>query len=176
MRLTISLPPLVTTGTASGITAGSAILNGTVSPNGFATTARFEYGLTDSYGSTADVTLAPDNGTSEQSVSASISGLQAGTTYHYRLTATNSEATGQGADMTFVTTARQTLQPKVPEGFESGLGDWSVDGGCGQWAHLLRGRERPIPAASVRGPVRPGLSQRSQCAADLCAIYRAGGE
>ena len=102
---TAAPPPTVATGTASGITAASATLNGTVNPNGFTTTARFEYGLTDFYGSTADVTLSPDNGTSEQAVSASISGLQAGTTYHYQLTATNSGGTSPGEDMTFATAA-----------------------------------------------------------------------
>jgi hypothetical protein len=102
-QVSFATSPLVTTTSASGITATNATLNGTVNPNGAATTAQFEYGLTTAYGSTADVTLSPSNGTTTQTVSAVISGLQAGQTYHYRLTATNSCGAGTGADMTLVT-------------------------------------------------------------------------
>ncbi|MCX6875622.1 MAG: leucine-rich repeat protein [Verrucomicrobia bacterium] len=105
-RPTVSLnapAPAVTTSAASGITATAATLNGTVNPNGLASTAQFDYGLTDTYGSTAGVTLSPDNGSSVQAVSAGIGGLQAGQTYHYRLTATNGGGTSSGADLTFTT-------------------------------------------------------------------------
>jgi formylglycine-generating enzyme required for sulfatase activity len=102
--------PLVTTTVASGIAATSATLNGTVNPNGATTTAKFEYGPSTGYGSTANVTLSPANGTTVQTVSASISSLQAGQTYHYRLTATNSVGTRSGADLTF-TTAVAPLAP-----------------------------------------------------------------
>ncbi len=120
-RPTVSLnppPPTVTTGAASGITATDATLNGTVNPNGFASTAQFEYGLTDTYGSTAGVTLAPDNGSSVQAVSASISGLEAGQIYHYRLTATNVGGTSPGADMTFT---MNPPPPTVTTGAASGI-------------------------------------------------------
>ncbi|MCF7674943.1 MAG: hypothetical protein K9M97_06335, partial [Akkermansiaceae bacterium] len=70
--------PAVTTGSATGVTTTTATLNGTVNPNGTATSAQFEYGLTNAYGSTAAVTLSPDNGSTVQDVSATISGLQAG--------------------------------------------------------------------------------------------------
>ena len=69
-----------------------------------ATTTQLEYGLTTSYGSTAAVALSPNNGTTAQTVRATVSGLQAGKTYHYRLTASNSAGNAiSGADMTFVT-------------------------------------------------------------------------
>jgi alpha-tubulin suppressor-like RCC1 family protein len=96
-------PPRVTTAAASDSSATSATLNGTLNPNGLASTARFEYGLTSAYGSKAHVALVPDNGLDERNVSISISGLQAGTTYHYRLTATNGGGTSTGEDLTFAT-------------------------------------------------------------------------
>ncbi|MCX6874715.1 MAG: immunoglobulin domain-containing protein [Verrucomicrobia bacterium] len=99
----VQTPPAVVTVIASGITAQAATLNGTVNPLGVACTARFEYGLTTAYGSTVNVTLAPNNGSVAQSVSASISGLQAATTYHFRMSATNAQRTNTGADMTFTT-------------------------------------------------------------------------
>lgn len=96
-------PPTVTTAGATGVTTTSATLNGTVNPNGLATTTHFEYGLTTAYGGTAIVTLSPANGTGAQSVSVEISGLLSERTYHYRLTATNAGGASVGADMTFDT-------------------------------------------------------------------------
>ncbi|MCX6874714.1 MAG: cadherin-like beta sandwich domain-containing protein [Verrucomicrobia bacterium] len=94
-------PPLVATGTASGITTTTATLNGTVNPNGLTTTARVEYGLTTAYGSKVRVTLSPDDGFLAQNVSATLGGLLPGRTYHYRFTATSGGGTSQGDDMTF---------------------------------------------------------------------------
>ena len=103
--ITISQTPVVTTGAATAITNTSATLNGTVNPNGLATTAKFEYGLTTAYGSSTNVTLSPSNGVAAQAVSATINGLQAGATYHFRLTATNSDGAVLGSDTNFTTIA-----------------------------------------------------------------------
>jgi uncharacterized repeat protein (TIGR02543 family) len=102
VSVNVGAAPVVTTADASGIIirTASATLNGTVNPNGFITTAQFEYGLTTAYGSTASVTLSPANGMAVQTVSATLSGLQAGETYHYRLTANNSGGTSMGMDNT----------------------------------------------------------------------------
>ena len=96
-------PPTLTVAAASSVAGTTATLNGTVNPNGLVTTAQFEYGLTTSYGSTASVTLSPNNGSSAQGVSAAIAGLSPGTAYHYRLTATNSVDTTNTSDATFTT-------------------------------------------------------------------------
>jgi hypothetical protein len=101
--------PTVTTSAASAIGTTSAALNGTVNPNGNTTSAHFEYGLTASYGTNANVTLAPSDGTSAQNVSAVISNLQAGATYHFRLTATNGHGTVNSNDAIFSTTAPGSL-------------------------------------------------------------------
>jgi hypothetical protein len=105
--------PAVTTGTTSGITTAAATLQGTVNPNGSATTAQFEYGPTNTYGSTATVTLSPNNGPSALPVSATLSGLPSGTHYHYRLTATNSLGASTGDDATFVTLNPDITVPEV---------------------------------------------------------------
>ncbi|MCX6880102.1 MAG: SUMF1/EgtB/PvdO family nonheme iron enzyme [Verrucomicrobia bacterium] len=111
LEITVTQGPTVTTAAATGITATTATLNGTVNPNGLATTAQFEYGLTTSYGSTAGVTLSPNNGTVAQNVSTSLSGLQVGQTYHYRLSAANGSGTTPGADLTFTTLVPPPLAP-----------------------------------------------------------------
>jgi hypothetical protein len=95
--------PIVTTGTASGLTSTSATLNGTASPNGYSTSLQFQYGLTTAYGTTVNATPSPVTGSSEQSVSAAISGLQQGTLYHYQIIATDSFGTWYGDDATFTT-------------------------------------------------------------------------
>jgi hypothetical protein len=95
--------PSVTTGSATSITQSSATLNGTVNPNGQATTYHFDYGTSTSYGSKAPPGSDPSagSGTSDQAVSANLTGLTPGTTYHYRLVATNASGTTQGQDKTF---------------------------------------------------------------------------
>jgi hypothetical protein len=97
-------PPTVTTGSATGITATGATLNGTVNPNGVSTTAYFQWGTTVSYGNnTAFQSIG--SGTSDVSVSEILTGLSSGITYHYRVVATSSAGTVYGSDMDFTTNA-----------------------------------------------------------------------
>ena len=94
--------PIVATGSASAITYNSATLNGTVNPNGFATTYVFNWGTTASYGTTTAAASA-GAGTSNTAASAAISGLNFNTVYHFQVCATNSYGTNCGADATFTT-------------------------------------------------------------------------
>jgi hypothetical protein len=94
-------PPTVTTGAADTITTGSAVVNGSVNPNGDATTYHFEYGTGTGYGlTTPDQNLAA--GTDAVSVKATISGLTDNTTYHFRLVAGGVN----GTDKSFKTLVR----------------------------------------------------------------------
>ncbi len=99
----IPAPPEPVTGGASGITADAATIGGVVNPGGFFTLARFEYGTDSSYAGSTVVNLPFPDGTTAQSVNVTLSGLQAGQTYHYRFTATNAGGTGVGEDHTFAT-------------------------------------------------------------------------
>ncbi len=101
---TTLVPPDVTTGAASSITATSASLNGTVDPNGRDTTYYFEYGTTTSYG-TKTSTKSAGSATSPQSESAGVSGLQVGRTYHFRIVASSDGGTTTGKDSTFATSS-----------------------------------------------------------------------
>ena len=94
-------PPVVTTNAATNVESRSATLKGTVNPRGLNTTVRFQYGRTTSYGSTTANQTKTGNTT--QNVAANISGLTAGTTYHFRIVATNSDGTRHGSDRTFTT-------------------------------------------------------------------------
>jgi hypothetical protein len=99
--------PSVTTGSASSVAQQTATLNGSVNPNGAATTYFFQYGPTIVYGAQS-VAAAAGAGTKSVSVSAAIGGLAPATKYHYRLVAQNVKGTTVGADRTF-TTKRQPL-------------------------------------------------------------------
>jgi hypothetical protein len=105
-------PPVVSTLAANCLTTTNCTLNGTVNPNGAATTAYFRYGLTTNYGSySATNTLGATNTT--LSVSNLISNLTANTTYHFQLVASNSLGTALGGDLTFTTPGQPvaTTQP-----------------------------------------------------------------
>jgi outer membrane protein assembly factor BamB len=94
-------PPVVITNPATLIASFSATLNGLVNPHGLTTAVYFQYGPTTSYGSTTSAQTK--NGNTYQSVGASVSGLAASTTYHFRIVATNSGGTRYGSDSTFTT-------------------------------------------------------------------------
>ena len=109
---TTSAAPTVVAGAATGISSAVATLNGSVNPNGQATTYYFEYGKDTNYGSKTTVTNA-GSGSSPITVSAAISGLQSGQSYHFRLDATNGAGTSLSGDMSFVAAASATPAPAV---------------------------------------------------------------
>jgi hypothetical protein len=93
---------LAVTGSATDVTRTTATLQGTVDPQGEATTYSFEYGTSEAYGLQTPATAAGD-GTEPVPVRAAVTGLTPNTTYHYRLVATNASGTVRGEDATFRT-------------------------------------------------------------------------
>lgn len=95
-----------TTELASNVQPTSATLNGTVNPDGVqVSSCKFEYGTTTAYEQVAAcVPASVGAGTSPVPVSASITGLQPDTTYHFRVLATSANGTNYGADTTLTTT------------------------------------------------------------------------
>jgi len=92
--------PAVATTDATAVTCTGATLNGTVNPNGLATNYHFEWGTTVAYGNNT-TTISAGSGSATLPVSAPITGLTAGTTYHFRLVAVNTDGSSNGSDMTF---------------------------------------------------------------------------
>jgi hypothetical protein len=96
-------PPTATTGAAGAITASGATLSATVNPRNQATTFHFDYGQSTAYGSaTTDQPVSPTDD-STHAVTAAVTGLVGGRTYHYRVVATSATGTTTGADSTFTT-------------------------------------------------------------------------
>ncbi len=101
--------PLITE-SVTGVQSDLAVLHARINPGGVDTTYHFEYG-------TAPCSAEPDpcktptpgeeidigSGVNYQSASAPLSGLTAGTTYYYRVIATNAIETTDGPESTFET-------------------------------------------------------------------------
>jgi hypothetical protein len=81
-----------------------------VNPDGLpVTSCVFEYGTSSSYGQEAACSAVPGSGGVPVAVSASLSGLEPLTRYHFRLKASNANGTLVGADRTFLTPVPVTV-------------------------------------------------------------------
>ena len=95
-----SSAPIARTGVASKVTFDSALLNGSIDPQGQATNFVFQYGPSRAYGAQTPLAAA-GNRTTAVKVTQAITGLQPNTLYHYRLVAFGATATTAGEDRTF---------------------------------------------------------------------------
>ena len=95
---------------ASAITKAGATLSASVTPNAGSAGAGFEFGTTLAYGSTTALQNVA-GGLKPLTVSATLTGLTAGMTYHYRLVGTSPDGTTRSADATFT-----TAFPRRPRG------------------------------------------------------------
>ena len=108
---TTSGPPRITTEPPTGIGHETATIKAKVDPDELESEYRFEYGETSAYGS--EVPLGGEKlaaGESPVAVSASLSKLRLGVTYHYRVAATNSAGSAYGPDQTFTTIAPAPIE------------------------------------------------------------------
>ncbi len=115
--------PAASTSAASAVTASAATLNGSVTPNGADTKYHFEYGTEAENYSSSTPEVDVGSGTNPVPSSSSITGLQAGTTYHYRLIANSPNGTTAGVDTGFTTTGTPPPPPpSVTTGGASAIG------------------------------------------------------
>jgi len=122
-----AIAPTAKTGDAASVTALGAIFNGTVNPNGRATSAYFEYGLSTAYGSRTAVRGIPAGG-NDVSLAQPVASLANGRTWHYRLIATNASGTSKGRDVMVSTPA--DLAPPPDDTIVSGPFSWQLDTGA----------------------------------------------
>jgi hypothetical protein len=115
-------PPGASTGSATSISQTAATLNGAVDPHGQSASYHFDYGTTSSYGTSTPGSSA-GSGTASQPVSADITGLTPGATYHFRIVATNASGTTYGSDQTFTT---ESPPPSATTGQANAVGQTSA--------------------------------------------------
>ena len=120
----ITVPPGASTLAPSASDHRSATLRARVRPNSQETTYSFEWGTTTAYGNQTSSASA-GSAAAEQTVDAAISGLNAQTSYHYRVVATNASGTTYGQDWTF-TTAAVPSPPSSATGTASAVGTTSA--------------------------------------------------
>ncbi len=112
--------PTATTNAVTALGTATATLNGTVNANNDTTTVTFQYGLDTNYDRTVTAVPKEVTGSSDTSVSVSLSALSPGTTYHYRVAAVNAGGTTYGADMTFSTRAAPTVTTQAASAVTTG--------------------------------------------------------
>jgi hypothetical protein len=110
--LTLSSPTLETNSNFS-VSSGGASVTGMVTPNGLPTTYWFEYGTTSVLGSRT-VSQSIGSGFSPISSPLFITGLNANTTYYYRLVASNNLGATSGTIYSFKTNSNPTPKPATP--------------------------------------------------------------
>jgi hypothetical protein len=113
-----AVQPPVISGVAAVEDETTTAVRGTIDSQQDATAWAFEYGTTTAYGKQSPVTSATlAAGSSPVAVTRTLAGLTAGTTYHYRLVATNGGGTTNGADHTFTTTTNNPAGESTSNGY-----------------------------------------------------------
>jgi hypothetical protein len=95
----------------TNVHSDSALLQATINPGGAGTSFHFEYGMADCSTSSCTSTPTGDAGSGLSPVgrTAQVNGLSSGSTYHYRVVATNQTDTTYGPDQTFTTFPTSTV-------------------------------------------------------------------
>lgn len=153
---TLALAPVALADPPLKIESTSAILSGSVNPQGVAATYRFEYGTTTGYGTSVpeEAVAATKSGLG---VSANIAGLAPNTTYHYRLVAANNggATVADSPDEAFTTYAAGTPSTAPPPLGFSLTGTASAGPAAAIFANLTGFAPMSPPAAKPTNPPKP---------------------
>ncbi len=169
---TVESAPEILTGAATNLTEDSATLKGFVNPAGASTitNCQFDYVaeasfLATEYGSGQVALCSPSPPYPNPiEVSADISGLEAGTTYHYRLVAESDEGITSGSDGTFTTPA-PSLVGAEEEPEEKAVHHGAVKCTARECSRSLVGSDQPKSWTSPKFPPTYGW---------LFSVYRNG--
>ncbi|MBS1863011.1 MAG: carbohydrate binding domain-containing protein [Actinobacteria bacterium] len=144
--------PAVTTEAATGLSNTHAELNATVNPKGTTTTYLFEYGTSESLGSSTS-SASGGEGSSGVARSTTVTGLTANTKYYFRVSATNTGGTTHGSVLNFTTLNRPTVRVKA----KGGSGATPVFSGSFSGGHKSEWELEQAPPAEHSPPAEPGM-------------------
>ena len=111
---TLGSQPKVKTLDATDLTASGASVKASVNPGYLPTDIAFEYGTDEKYGQTVKLSAPPVKGKTDTTVTVKLSGLLPGTTYHFRVKATNAIGTTFGKDATLLILRKPVLSGFSP--------------------------------------------------------------
>jgi hypothetical protein len=170
---TLGSAPTISEVAAGSINDTTARLVAVINPETQPTTYRFEYGTNTSYGSvvpTEASKASAGSGSTPNVLSEEISGLQPGTTYHFRVVAINATGQSESADQTFTTLAAhatsrsyELVSPADDESYDTypggnnllakvpDVGLTSTDGRCTTYELAGQGTPPSIPGMLVDG-------------------------
>jgi hypothetical protein len=153
-------PPTVSTETAQNIDQNTATLVGSLETQGFQTAFEFDIGADTSYGTRVfgDAGSVPGM----QTFTATLQDLTPGTTYHYRILATNTFGTIYGVDRTFTTASYPSASLAAPltPAFVPGP---SAVASTGAVSVKLKSKPKPKPRKkkTKKGKANRGKSRRN---------------
>lgn len=131
-------PPEAATGSPGGVRGTAARMTAAVDARNQATTYRFEYGRTPSYGqATSERSLPAEPG--RKAVSERITGLRKGRVYHYRVVATSAAGTVAGENRSFRAGRRSRYADTIAR-TRGLLSHWRLGEGVGGLAFDATGR------------------------------------
>jgi hypothetical protein len=188
--------PLASVSAATSVTSTTATINGSVNPEGLATTYQFGYGTSANYNEFSPASPASaGSGTSNEAESATITGLTPSTTYHFAIEAINSDGTTESSDDTFTTAASgglteaPTTAPNAPSlsGGTTTSISWNIPSAdtatADQWSYfelLVLGTEGAVQhnvdvstnsATMYLSPAGERYFKVRACNADGCSAY-----
>jgi lysophospholipase L1-like esterase len=145
---TTTVSPTVTTNAASlNPATTSAVLNGNVNPNGFATNAWFEWGTSPTLATFSTTSNQPlGSGTTSLAVNETIIGLTPYRTYYYRVAASNNGGTQKG---TILPTSQFYIA--VGDSITEGSGDPTGDGYEPKLGNLLNASKGHLNTIAKEG-------------------------
>jgi RTX calcium-binding nonapeptide repeat (4 copies) len=112
--------PTVTSSGTSSLTPASAELTGAVLAQGALLDCKFEWGPTPAYGTIAPCSFGAAAAGESVPVSALVTGLTSGSTYFWRLVATNEVTTTDGYPESFTAPAQAPVEERLPAREETG--------------------------------------------------------
>jgi hypothetical protein len=159
----LTSPPTTVTEAAGEVTQTTAVLNGSVNPNGTSVTScKFEFGTSPAYGTILPCSAIASSGFVAVHVDASVSNLAPSSTYHFRLLSGNGSGETEGIDRTFTTPAAPSSEePPSKEtatsgttGGSSSASTASANGGGGLFSSgLAEGASGALPIARTAAAV-----------------------